>query len=125
MAATFTVPRRRTPSTWRRPTKPVPRIAAVSFLFLLGPDRVRLFILSSPLVVPSSPYAISGMNCCDRSENAAEVAAAVLADFVGCKALFQHLAGDRIEKSAVLVRPDFVGVRKNIGCREVRIGTDA
>ena len=49
---------------------------------------------------------------CDLSKNAAEVASADLADFIGRKALFQHLTGDRIEKSALLVRPDFVGVRK-------------
>jgi hypothetical protein len=54
----------------------------------------------------------------------AEVAATALVDFIGRKPLFQHLAGDRIEKSAVLVRVDLVGLQRNIGRREVFIGTD-
>jgi hypothetical protein len=52
----------------------------------------------------------SGNTC----ENAAEVAATDLADFFGRKALFEHFAGDRIEESAVLVRPYLVGVGKRI-----------
>ncbi len=39
----------------------------------------------------------SGLTCCDVRKNAAEVAAADLADFLGRKALCQHVAGDGID----------------------------
>jgi hypothetical protein len=40
------------------------------------------------------------MTRCDLGKNAAEVAAADFADFIGREALFQHLAGDGIETDA-------------------------
>ena len=58
-------------------------------------------------------------------KNAAEVAAANLADFIRRKTLFQHFAGDRIKQAGVLVWPDLVAVWKNIGCCEVCIGANA
>jgi hypothetical protein len=36
---------------------------------------------------------------CDLAKDAAEVGTADIADFIGCEALFQHLADDGIEES--------------------------